>query len=316
MKRFLHRSIFIAGISIFYGIVFIGVFFPKLDARMTGRVKDTLIDIVAAFLWYFVVSLFYTLYKLIKARHRRKILWLLIILLLPFIGVYLYFERHIVGAPVDKIKPTTEKLEALIAVQAQKESEVVKLMQKRFAAFIFDYLCFAILFSAYLYLFRTRTESGFQVVGLQHLAILLVAWFLWIPFIESRTGQTVGKKFLRITVVNSSGEKPSLEECVKRHVLDMLDIIFLALHRFCSSRTMPCQEDWVTISRRPGLLIYKPQPPNQSLKLTEGAVDDFARAKQATTIGLDIPRAERLPQRRGWPPQLSSGPLGAQKKYC
>jgi uncharacterized RDD family membrane protein YckC len=105
-------------------------------------------------------------------------------------------------------------------------------MQKRFTAFIFDYFCFAILFGAYFYLFRIRTESGFQVVGLQHLAILLVAWFLWIPFIESQTGQTVGKKFLRITVVNSSGEKPSLEECVKRHVLDMLDIIFLSTAPF------------------------------------------------------------------------------------
>ncbi len=32
--------------------------------------------------------------------------------------------------------------------------------------------------------------------------------------------------------------------------------------------------------------------PNQSLKLTEPAVDDFARAKQPATIGLDIPRAD------------------------
>jgi len=34
--------------------------------------------------------------------------------------------------------------------------------------------------------------------------------------------------------------------------------------------------------------------PNQSLKLTEGAVDDFARAKLGVTIGQDIPRAEWL----------------------
>jgi len=31
---------------------------------------------------------------------------------------------------------------------------------------------------------------------------------------------------------------------------------------------------------------------NQSLKLTEPAVDDFARAKQPVTIGLDLARAE------------------------
>jgi len=35
--------------------------------------------------------------------------------------------------------------------------------------------------------------------------------------------------------------------------------------------------------------------PNQSLKLTEGAVDDFARAKQPVTVGRDLPRADWLP---------------------
>jgi hypothetical protein len=39
-------------------------------------------------------------------------------------------------------------------------------------------------------------------------------------------------------------------------------------------------------------------PPNQSLKLTEPAVDDLARAKQPATIGLDIPRADWLPSLR------------------
>jgi hypothetical protein len=37
---------------------------------------------------------------------------------------------------------------------------------------------------------------------------------------------------------------------------------------------------------------------NQSLKLTEPAVDDLARAKQTATIGLDIPRADWIPSLR------------------
>jgi hypothetical protein len=40
------------------------------------------------------------------------------------------------------------------------------------------------------------------------------------------------------------------------------------------------------------------QPPNQSLKLTEIAVDDLTRAKQTVTIGLDIPRADWIPSLR------------------
>ena len=39
-------------------------------------------------------------------------------------------------------------------------------------------------------------------------------------------------------------------------------------------------------------------PPNQSLKLTEPAVDDFARAKQAATIGQDLARADWIPSLR------------------
>jgi hypothetical protein len=39
-------------------------------------------------------------------------------------------------------------------------------------------------------------------------------------------------------------------------------------------------------------------PPNQSLKLTEPAVDNFARAKRPATIGHDLPRADWLPSPR------------------
>jgi hypothetical protein len=39
-------------------------------------------------------------------------------------------------------------------------------------------------------------------------------------------------------------------------------------------------------------------PPNQSLKLTEPAVDDFARAKQPVTIGQDSARADWIPSLR------------------
>jgi hypothetical protein len=39
-------------------------------------------------------------------------------------------------------------------------------------------------------------------------------------------------------------------------------------------------------------------PPNQSLKLTEGAVDDLARAKQPATIRQDLSRADWIPSLR------------------
>jgi len=44
--------------------------------------------------------------------------------------------------------------------------------------------------------------------------------------------------------------------------------------------------------------LHSCSPPNQSLKLTEVAVDDLTRAKQTVTIGLDIPRADWIPSLR------------------
>jgi hypothetical protein len=41
-----------------------------------------------------------------------------------------------------------------------------------------------------------------------------------------------------------------------------------------------------------------PLPPNQSLKLTEPAVDDLARAKQPATVGQDLSRADWIPSLR------------------
>jgi hypothetical protein len=50
---------------------------------------------------------------------------------------------------------------------------------------------------------------------------------------------------------------------------------------------------------RKGILInMQVSPPNQSLKLTEPAVDDFARAKQPVTIGQDLSRADWIPSLR------------------
>ena len=39
-------------------------------------------------------------------------------------------------------------------------------------------------------------------------------------------------------------------------------------------------------------------PPTQSLKLTEVAVDDLARAKQPATVGRDLPHADWIPSLR------------------
>ncbi len=52
------------------------------------------------------------------------------------------------------------------------------------------------------------------------------------------------------------------------------------------------------IMKADGQTIEFRVPANQSLKLTEPAVDDFARAKLGVTIGQDLARADWLPSLR------------------
>ncbi len=54
--------------------------------------------------------------------------------------------------------------------------------------------------------------------------------------------------------------------------------------------------------------------PNQSLKLTEPAVDDSMRAKQPATIGQDLSRADWIRCCGTSLPQLSSGTLASNSK--
>jgi hypothetical protein len=52
------------------------------------------------------------------------------------------------------------------------------------------------------------------------------------------------------------------------------------------------------MSEDPNIANNSSARPNQSLKLTEPAVDDLARAKQPATIGLDLSRADWIPSLR------------------
>ena len=55
--------------------------------------------------------------------------------------------------------------------------------------------------------------------------------------------------------------------------------------------------------------------PNQSLKLTEPAVDDLMRAKHPATIGQYLSRAD-IPSLRRFAAELSSGPLRAKRTFA
>jgi uncharacterized RDD family membrane protein YckC len=66
------------------------------------------------------------------------------------------------------------------------------------------------------------TFSGYQLTGLPGLAYMFF-WFLLIPLLEGLTGQTVGKKLLRIQVLRQNGDSIGVGLSFVRHLFDCVD---------------------------------------------------------------------------------------------
>ncbi|WP_431211549.1 RDD family protein [Puia sp. P3] len=66
---------------------------------------------------------------------------------------------------------------------------------------------------------------GFSLTGLP--AVLsMVVWLLLIPVLEGSTGQTLGKRVLRIQVIHERSNAPSIGFSIIRHLFDIVDCLF------------------------------------------------------------------------------------------
>jgi uncharacterized RDD family membrane protein YckC len=107
----------------------------------------------------------------------------------------------------------------------------------RLLALFFDDLIMAVLGFAITRLFGeqiyTETSDGFKAE--MHLSgfpalVSLVLWFLLFPFMEGRTGQTLGKKLMGLKVVTTDYTEGSVGRSLVRHIFYLVDsILFIGL---------------------------------------------------------------------------------------
>jgi len=69
------------------------------------------------------------------------------------------------------------------------------------------------------------TSTGITLSSLGTV-IYLCGWFLVMPFMEGRGGQTFGKKIIRIKVTRSSGDPTNIGISFLRHFFDFVDCFF------------------------------------------------------------------------------------------
>jgi uncharacterized RDD family membrane protein YckC len=73
---------------------------------------------------------------------------------------------------------------------------------------------------------EVSTSTGIHLSGLPALGYM-ICWFFLIPFMEGQTGQTLGKKALKIKVIRLNGEPTNIGVSFLRHLFDVIDCFLL-----------------------------------------------------------------------------------------
>ena len=101
----------------------------------------------------------------------------------------------------------------------------------RFAAALIDFLAMLILMTIIGYSMGEAyidSEKGFSITLHDSSALLFfLAWVAAFPVMEGLTGQTIGKKIIRIKVTGKNGNKVKLIQSLLRHLFDFIDYFLL-----------------------------------------------------------------------------------------
>jgi uncharacterized RDD family membrane protein YckC len=111
-----------------------------------------------------------------------------------------------------------------------EESYTVALKRTRIAAALIDFfILWAIGFVIGIIggdYYQDNEGIGFHLKGLPAF-LWLLSWFLIIPINEGITGQTFGKRVLKIKVVKNNFRPTNIAISIIRHLFDIVDLILL-----------------------------------------------------------------------------------------
>lgn len=107
---------------------------------------------------------------------------------------------------------------------------------KRILATLLDYTIFLLPVYFYLEFFGLDNEEGGKTVsGLMALPIP-AAWFLYFVVVEAWYGATLAHQALHLKVLTVNRQEIGLSQAFRRHILDLIDILFYGLPAFIAIR--------------------------------------------------------------------------------
>jgi uncharacterized RDD family membrane protein YckC len=94
----------------------------------------------------------------------------------------------------------------------------------RIIATLIDYGFYLVFFFVYVYSLGNQNDDGvMEVKGLLALPVFIV-WFLYFVVTETVNKATPGHNICKLMVIRSNGEPVSFWDCVKRRIVDIIDI--------------------------------------------------------------------------------------------
>ena len=225
MKKNIYRFLFSIGVLLIFADTFLFFFLSphNLDLYRNSKLYEVLNIIGGYSLLFYVYATLHSCVDIISHKRKPIFLWLLLVFGVPALGSYIYFEKYILKA---KSPPEGEGLpsgEELALSDARNDAG-----WPRVVAALIDLGIVVALLTVYTLSFGVQSTTGtFQVKGFEALLLLTTLWLCFFPLCEYLLGGTIGKRILGLEVIMQNGKKVTLEATLKRHLLDMIDLMLV-----------------------------------------------------------------------------------------
>jgi uncharacterized RDD family membrane protein YckC len=180
--------------------------------------------VLGLFLLTYPYLVIFPLYDVFSKKRNLKLVLICMIMVLPLIGPYIYFEKFIFPTYFRRKTPEEKARDRALFMAVPPET-----LWRRAAAATIDYGAFILFVFAHIWTFGTPAGENARVIsGPENVLLYFAVWFAYFPTAEGIWGKTLGKSLLGLKVVMYTGQQVTFGAAVKRHLVDILDLVFFA----------------------------------------------------------------------------------------
>jgi uncharacterized RDD family membrane protein YckC len=191
--------------------------------------------VLGLFLLTYPYLVLFPLYDVFSKKRNLKLVLICMIIVLPLIGPYIYFEKFIFPTYFRRKTPEEKARDRALFVAVPPET-----LWRRAAAATIDYGVFILFVFSHIWTFGTPVGENTRVIsGPENALLYFAVWFAYFPMAEGIWGKTLGKSLLGLKVVMYTGQKVTFGGALRRHLIDFIDLIFFGFIAIAVTRNGP-----------------------------------------------------------------------------